>query len=118
MKRGGFLPRVTPLKRGGRLSPTSQARIADLPRRKEIREAVFARDGGCLMSPWRGMNEQGRDWGPCVGVLTPYHLLKASQGGDYSMDNLITLCSMHNGMVEDFPKAAAALGLVIRSWES
>lgn len=97
--------RHTPLKRGGRLSPTSKKRLADLGRRRAVREAVFVRDGGCVVA---GL------WGPCHGDLTAHHLLKASQGGTYEMTNLVALCAHHNTKVEDRPKEAEALGLVRR----
>lgn len=91
------------------MSPTSKERKADLARRKEIRELVFARDGGCLAE---GV------WGPCFGPLTAHHLLKASQGGKYEMDNLISLCAWHNAEVENRPDEAHYLGLVTKSWEA
>ena len=96
------------MKRGGKLSPTSKKRLAELPARKEVREAVFARDKRCVM---HGV------WDACSGPLTPHHLLKASQGGNYSEDNLVTLCAYHNTKVEDEPHEACRFGLVIRSWE-
>ena len=100
--------------RRSRIRRISKARLADADRRKAVREAVFARDGGCLLSPWGRLNDEGRDWGPCVGVLTPHHLLKASQGGAYSEDNLVALCAMHNSMIEDWPIQAERIGLVVR----
>ena len=68
---------------------------------------MFERDGWrCVMA--------GQGWGSCYGGLTFHHLLKASQGGEYTEDNGVTLCVFHNDKVEDDPKAAAELGLVIR----
>lgn len=103
------------MKRGGRLSPTSKKRLAELKLRPAIREAVFARDGGCLMSPWRS----DQDWGTCYGILTPHHVLKASQGGEYTEDNLITLCAHHNNALEsdaDMARRAEAAGFVQRRY--
>jgi 5-methylcytosine-specific restriction endonuclease McrA len=98
------------MKRGGRMSPSSKKRVNDLRRRREVREAVFRRDGGCIL--------RNKSWGPCYGDLTLHHLLKASQGGAYTEANLVALCSHHNNAVEDFPEAAHSLGLVIKSWEA
>lgn len=78
--------------------------------RRVIRERVFARDGGCVLQPISGPYAPP---GPCQGPLTPHHLLKASQGGPYTEENLVTLCSLHNTWVEDAPAEARTLGLVI-----
>jgi hypothetical protein len=94
--------------------------MRDLKRRPEIRERVFQRDLYlCRLSPFGSLNQDGRDWGPCFGIpQTPHHLLKEVHGGEYTLDNLVTLCSGHNQMVEDYPDAAHAIGLVIYSWEA
>ena len=99
------------MKRGGKLSPSSKERVADLSARRIVRERVFARDGGCVVA-------DKTMWGPCFGPLTVHHLLKASQGGKYTAKNLVTLCAYHNGFVEDQPTMAWNEGLVIRSWEA
>ena len=84
-----------------------------------IKALVFHRDKRCILSPDRPLNREGRDWGPCFGYpLTPHHLLKASQGGEYTEENLVTLCAGHNDMIEDYPTAAHAIGLVIKPWEA
>lgn len=97
------------MKRGGKLSPSSKSRIDELAGRRAIREQVFERDGGCVMRDGR--------WGKCFGEPTFHHLLKASQGGKYTVENGICLCVGHNCKVEDEPAAAYALGLVVKSWE-
>jgi len=75
-----------------------------------VRAAVFGRDRGCRL--------QGSLWGTCFGVRqTAHHLWKASQGGPYRVWNLVTLCALHNDMVEDRPDDAHALGLVMRRGE-
>jgi hypothetical protein len=83
-----------------------------------IWKRVQARDGGCLLHPSRPLNKDGRDWGPCFGMETPHHLLKEKHGGKYTEENLRVLCVGHNDMVEDYPNAAHAIGLVIKSWET
>ena len=99
------------MKRGGRLSPTSKKRLEELKERPAIRQRVFERDGGCVV-------RTNPLWGPCWGGLTPHHRLKASQGGEFTEENLVTLCAFHNGMVEDAPNLAYASGLVVKSWEA
>lgn len=95
-----------PKRRTSRVKPFSDSRRAEFPVRDLVRAAVFERDGGCVADTWRQ---------PCIGPLTPHHLRKAGQGGAYTEDNLVTLCSMHNGMVEDYPHEATARGLVIKA---
>jgi 5-methylcytosine-specific restriction endonuclease McrA len=107
-------------RRTGRLPAQSTKRKADKARREAVREAVFLRDGYlCRLSPYRSLNQEGRDWGPCFGVpLTFHHLIKASHPlGTYTEENGTTLCSGHNDMIEDWPKEAEAIGLVIRPEE-
>ncbi len=65
---------------------------------------MFARDGGCVLAM--------EDAGECAGPDTPHHLLKAGQGGGYTLDNLVTLCARHNVWVEDNPDHARRLGMV------
>lgn len=86
----------------------SKKRAADGPRRARVREAVFLRDGDCLMRPYR----------QCHGPLTPHHLQKSSGGGSYTEDNLITLCAGCNSWVEDDPEVAWAMGLTVRGWDT
>lgn len=111
------LRRKTELKRGGQLSRTSKKRLRDLRGRPAIRKAVFERDQHCLLSPfggaWGYLNLYGSSWGPCFGEpLTAHHLRKEGQGGEYTLDNLVTLCAGHNDLVEDYPAAARNIGLV------
>lgn len=95
-----------------RVKPVSSRRLAEREARDEIRAAVFARDR------WRCRLEDthrtDRRVPTCRGVLTPHHVLKASQGGGYTEDNLISLCAGHNTWVEDAPNVAHELGLVRR----
>lgn len=89
------------------LRPVSRKRARENRTKAPIREAVFERDGACRL---RGVGE-------CFGPLTPHHVRKASQGGEYSVDNLVALCAHHNGLLEsdaDFAALARRLGLVIR----
>lgn len=121
LARGGPLPRRTPLRRGSplrrsrlaRLAPMSAARRAELVHRDAIREQVFTRDGHrCLLEHRPDLG------GGCRGRLTPHHLQKASQGGPYTLTNLVTLCGHHNGWVEDRPIVAHSVGLVVRAGET
>jgi hypothetical protein len=70
-----------------------------------VRIATFRRDG------WRCQFPKPH---VCVGGLTFHHLLKASAGGKFEVDNGLSLCAWANGWVEDHPDEAVRLGLVIR----
>ena len=91
-----------------RLRARSKRRNPELE--AQVREAVFARDGGCLLA----------SVGPCAGRLSPHHRRKAAAGGAYVEANLATLCTYHNGLIEDEPSwfvdggQFAGLGLVVR----
>lgn len=117
MKRGGPLRR-TPLARGASTLKRSRLRAkpleaAEAKRRAEVRGLVFARDGfRCVLADNPAAIAA---LGPCFGRITLHHLRKASQGGEYSVENGLTLCQAMNDAVEDNPRAAFLLGLVIRS---
>ena len=131
MKRGGPLKRTTPLKAGKPLArgkglkrgtsklttktqlkstkppaPMSDKTKADLPRRAKVRAAVKQRDNHrCQLA---GTFPDVR----CGGPLTFHHIIKASQGGDYSEEDGTTACQVHNDLVEDRPDVARAAGWV------
>jgi hypothetical protein len=92
---------------------TKSKKRAKADRGKEpIRQAVYERDGGCLLRKWPGA-------GPCFGERTPHHLHKSGQQGEYSESNLVQICSSHNGgWIEDHPIEANELGLVVRAGET
>lgn len=93
-----------------RLRPFSAKRLRDRPRRDRVREAVFARDGGCRMAGHPTT---------CAGPLTPHHLRKSSDCGKYEESNLIGLCAWHNGTwVEGHPIEAEAMGLAERGLQT
>jgi 5-methylcytosine-specific restriction endonuclease McrA len=104
------LKRGKPLKRTGRLSQKSKAKEAAAADEYIEREFVFARDGRRCRAAGLGLG--------CWGRLTVHHLQKSSQGGEYSRNNLITLCVACNGWVEDNPDDAHRLGLVVRRAEA
>jgi hypothetical protein len=97
------------LSRGGRINPMSRKRLAATEARAEVRRQVFARDGRCLL---RGIDGAG----PCLGRRTPHHVLKASAGGPYSVENLVQLCAHHNDWIEttDGQLLALSVGLWCR----
>ena len=103
--------------KSGALRKVSNRRRRANRLRAAVRLAVFKRDGYCVLSPFGPLNTAGQDWGPCLGELTYHHLLKAGQGGEYTLANGRTLCEMHNSMIEDWPEAARRAGLVIKWWE-
>lgn len=93
------------------LRQQSPKKAAERKDNRSVSEQVFERDGwSCAL---HGVAEAG----PCFGKLTPHHLLKASAGGEHSLENLISLCQYHNGLVEDRPNWAHSVGLVVRMGE-
>ena len=102
MKRSGPIQRRTPLKRS---TPKQKRRRGIDP---ETRTAVFLRDKGC-----KG-KEVILDL-PCWGRLDPHHILRKSQGGQNTADNLVTLCRAHHDWVHAYPEASRNLGLLRRS---
>lgn len=98
------------MKRGRGPKPASDKTVAARPEHDIIREAVFRRDRGCRLS---GVPDAGR----CSGPPTPHHVLKASQGGEYTMENLVELCAAHNTRLESdaaLAKVGEARGIVVR----
>lgn len=76
---------------------------------RAIRSKVLRRDGRCLIADV--------DHRPCFGPLTPHHKRKESQGGAYSMENLVAACSFHNDEIEadaDLAARCRFAGFVIR----
>lgn len=106
MKRSPLLRR-TELRRYTPLQSVSPRRRAERAAAQPVIDAVFARDGGCLLRGHQHLT------GLCSGRLTPHHLRKAWKGSGYTMHNLVALCAGHNGWVEDHPHMAWGLGLVV-----
>jgi 5-methylcytosine-specific restriction endonuclease McrA len=101
------LQRDLKAKRRKTLKAMSDRRQGELASRREIRERVWARDGHRCRFPHHEVPDL-----PCFGGLTVHHLLKASQGGEYTDENLITICAVGNCWIEDHPRRATELGLV------
>lgn len=103
-----------------RLSPMSKKRRASLAERERVRLEVFQRDRYCQFFNYAKTAQPSLTAGElvdlpaCAGPRTTHHLWKASAGGPYIPENLTTLCSFHNGFVEDEPDLCHRLGLVIR----
>lgn len=138
MKRSGPPARKTPLKadpakqrewqrrsamqssgtpaRGTPLKQQSNKKAAERREREPIRQAVLERDGHrCQMQKVVDRSTELHDVaGRCYGRLEVHHLDKESQGGAYTLTNLLTLCATHNLWVENNPTVAHRLGLVIR----
>lgn len=79
----------------GSLHARSRSKEAERRQEAQVRQMVFARDGGCVLRS----DPEHR----CLGVMTPHHRRKASAGGAYSMANLVTCCAGLNGDIEDRP---------------
>lgn len=110
------LKRTTGLARGARPRPLSSRRAAELSERATTRDLVFRRDR-YLCQVMVKADEDAWTVSPCFGPLTPHHRRKASQGGAYSTENLVTVCAGHNDEVEANAMLAAwcnSVGLVVR----
>lgn len=111
----------TPLSRGTaglrrtRLAPRSQRTIDIAPEHRMVSTLVLTRDRVCQV------RVIGRATGyatpACRGPLTPHHRRKASQGGAYTVENLVAACAGCNGALEadaDLARWAHSVGLVVR----
>jgi 5-methylcytosine-specific restriction endonuclease McrA len=101
MKRSGPIKRRTPLKRSSGLKQKRKGLASD------VRSEVFLRDKGC----------RGRALIPdlsCWGKLDPHHILRRSQGGQDTPENLVTLCRAHHDWVHAYPESSRQLGLLKR----
>ena len=60
----------------------------------------------------------GKNYRTCWGPIDGHEVVKRSRGGSIvDMDNVVLLCRLHNGLVEDHPLSAHRLGLADHSWE-
>lgn len=101
------LTRKTPLRGTATLrrSPMKKGRSKKLAVPKEIYADVIVRDGGCVAR--RSVPEV-----TCYGRLDPHHVLRRSQGGQDTADNLVTLCRAHHDWVHANPASARQLQLL------
>lgn len=97
-----------PAKAPKRLAPMSKKRRAALPQREQVRNAVTAR--GC-QGPLMGAPL------PCAGPLDPHEPRGGSERNLTWLDveQVICLCRRHHDWVHAHPRAAYALGLLIKS---
>ena len=92
------LRRRTPLRRVGK----NKKRVG-VP--KDVYALVVGRDRFC----------QGQKHAPevsCWGRLDPHHILRKSQGGPDTVDNLVLLCRAHHDHVHGNPAWARTVGLL------
>lgn len=111
LRRTGPPQRRTELARTGGPERKSPLRAQSAKRKPtsdqvRIRHAVHERDG-------RRCRLQDSSVGSCWKRLTVHHLLKAGQGGPFSMLNLVTLCPWHNQWVECDRQLANTWGLYV-----
>lgn len=112
MKRGGYLPRRTPLRSTSPLERRTPLRVVgkkvrrDRHEMKATRPIVEARSGGICEAPFFPH--------VCTSVATEmHHRKRRSQGGDNSPENIAHLCSNAHARVHAFPAEAYAVGLLI-----
>lgn len=105
------LKRTTTLKRGtSTLKRTPFRPKSKRPRGvpTSVRNDVFARDRGCVaVLLVRDVR--------CSGPLDPHHVLRRSQGGTDTADNLLTLCRAHHRWVHEHPALSIEIGLLRKS---
>lgn len=112
MKRSGPLKRTRTLVRSGFKRRTH--RRDPIP--TDVRLAVFARDGGCVLA-CRIVGADLSTFEHCAWAVEFHHKLRRSQGGAHTAENLITLCSAHHAYVHDHPAWAYEHGYLTRRHE-
>jgi 5-methylcytosine-specific restriction endonuclease McrA len=99
------------MKRSGpmRRTPFKRKPLRREPMDPDLRDAVLRRDGhSCQL---RHLVEHD-----CRGEPHVHHIRLRSQGGEDSMDNLVTLCPDAHDWVHNRDRARAeALGLIVRA---
>lgn len=106
LRRGG------PLQRRSRLAPVSPRKRREIRESRPVVEAVKARDRHCVLRFHQALV------GRCSWGLTAHHLVKQSRRrGGWTYWNLVTLCAWHNEWVENFPRLAHRMGLVVKAGE-
>lgn len=110
VKRSPMPNRRKPMNRGGGLKRT---RMRSKPKRNPMpvgrHDEIIRRDRQC-QAPLHGAP------GRCWGRLEIHHKRNRGMGGSldpaiHDAENLLALCSFHNGWVEDNPRHARELGL-------
>jgi hypothetical protein len=108
LKRSAPLERSTPLARQLRRT-TGKRKALGVP--SDIKAQVLARDAGCRASR---LVADVRCWGP----VDPHHVLRRSQGGPDTVDNLIAVCRAHHDWIHQHPARSYDLGLLRRSGDA
>lgn len=110
MSRAFELKPGKPLERRARLRPRSERRRREDRANAQVREAVFARDGGCVLQRFVPHH--------CYGGLTLQHVKRAGQGGGYTEANGKAVCAWGNTeWIPQHPEEARLYGLHKWSWE-
>lgn len=110
--RGNGPTRKTPPARTGRIR-SQPPDPAEREARHDVVRQALARDKGCLA--------KADPLHSCAGTgLVGHELRKRSQKRDahLDVDNVVIVCALANGLVEDFPDWGHALGLVARHGET
>lgn len=126
MKRSGPLRRLTPLRARSTLRRSAplerSSRLGEQIRRSTrqrkrlgvpstVREEVINRDRGCRADR---LVTEIRCWGP----IDPHHVLRRSQGGPDTSENLISVCRAHHDWIHQHPARSYELGLLKRSGDA
>lgn len=124
------LRRITPLNRLAPISQVSRKRaVTNIERGRMMREAFGPREN--WKCSWLDHVVKAEMMGflddaqfsrliavKCHGSVHGHELRKRSQGGSVTDPaNVVLLCNLHNGWVEDFPALAERVGLVVHAWQ-
>ena len=118
LKRGGTLKK-TPLKSGSQLKPVGKVKKNEIAQSSEVRTAYLATHPRCEVGKYLQANKI-KGWKNCRGYAEGIHeRQKRSQGGSVvDLANLMSACNVCNGWVEDNPKEARRLGLMVHAHEN
>ena len=106
MKRTGMGRSLAPVPSRRPMRQVSAKRRSTWARRRQVREEVLARDGGCVARTTVLSVA-------CIGPVDVHEVLTRARGGDpLDPDNCVSLCRAHHDWTHREPLKATALGLL------
>ena len=101
-----------------RLNPMSRKQRARADAWLHVRQIVMARAGWrCQFdkNTWNGITDRWCDSRCEQRAVHVHHMLRRSQGGPDTPDNLMALCDFHHRMIHDRPEQAYDAGYLVRA---